>query len=107
MQQLKELQMNNLLEVHRHMIHRYIAVIEDSKIPDKDKWVKYCETALTIENPDKLSRWLGCIQGILYSHYDLSIDEERDYSRDFYKPIYVAMGYDTLSITINCGLQSL
>lgn len=82
-----------LLSAHREMIHRYIEKIKESEMVDKDRWILYCETALKLENPDKLSRWLGFIQGILYSQYEISIDEERDFSRDLYKAIYDLMGY--------------
>ena len=89
-----------LLSAHRRMIQRYIEKIKESEILDKDRWILYCETALKIENPDKLSRWLGFIQGILYSQYEISIDEERDFSRDLYKPIYDLKGYDTTSVNV-------
>lgn len=42
--------------------------------------------------PDKTSRWIGFIQGVLATKGLLSVSEERDRTRPFFHEAYVAMG---------------
>jgi hypothetical protein len=84
------------------MMRRYIAVIQarDPKLHDEDFLVKFCETALTLKNPDKLSRWVGNIQGTLIDRKILNTQFERDISRALYKPIYNQLGYDSSTVNV-------
>ena len=43
---------------------------------------------------DKVSRWLGFVQGIMYSQGLLHIEEERDYSRPLFHEAYKEMGLE-------------
>lgn len=92
--------MDALLEAHRLMIDRYRSLIDDHGMPDRQRWLDYCDTALTISNTDKLSRWVGFIQGVLYAKGLITIEEERDHSRGIYKPVYDAMGVDSRTIDV-------
>lgn len=92
--------MMTLIEVHRLLFERYILIIEESCLHDKQFLVNFCKQGILLENTDKMSRWLGFIQGILFRENLIDLTVERDYSRIYYKPIYESMGYDTTSIEI-------
>jgi hypothetical protein len=40
-----------------------------------------CNTMASIDNEEKLNRWLGFIQGVLWSHGIYSVDELREHNR--------------------------
>ena len=82
------------------MLRRYKSIIINNNLPDSQYLTAFCDTGQTITNPDKLSRWVGYIQGILCDRSILDVDFERDVSRELYKPIYEAMGYDTTTVTV-------
>ena len=74
------------------MIERYKDILESSSELDQKAFLlSFCEEAMKLENSDKLSRWVGFIQGILYTHNLIEIDIERDFSRNIYKPIYAEL----------------
>lgn len=91
--------MSELLEAHKTMIRRYRALLVSNS--GEQRWINYCDTALTLTNTDKLSRWVGFIQGVLFSQGQITIEEERDYSRDIYKPVYQALGMDSTTVDVN------
>lgn len=84
-----------LLTIHRILIVRYwnLALTEN-----QTDLVEFCQKAVTLKNPDKLSRWVGYVQGCLIERKYTTVEKERDFSRKLYKPIYDEMGYDTTSI---------
>jgi hypothetical protein len=92
----------NLLEAHYLMIERYKKIINetDNQDFDKDYWMNFCDTALTLQNTDKLSRWVGFLQGNLFQFKIIDIDEERNYSREIYKPIYIKNGMDSKTVEV-------
>lgn len=93
--------MNELLEAHRTLIKRYIAIIEKARPLNSKFLLEFCYKALELKNSDKLSRWVGFVQGILYSNGIIDIREEREFSRNVYKPIYdiLKMNSDTVEVT--------
>ena len=90
---------NDVNRVHYLMINRYLEIIEKSNMENKDYWIRYCNAALRLKNSDKLSRWVGFIQGVLYANKMITIAEERDFSRQHYKPVYNK--YEIDSDTVN------
>ncbi len=92
--------MEELLNAHRFMMRRYKSIIENKNLDDKEFLVNFCNTAQTLTNPDKLSRWLGYIQGILIERKIIDTDFERDVSREIYKPIYERLGYDSSTVDV-------
>jgi hypothetical protein len=87
------------------MFARYLEVIEAGEMVEGDEtspahlaWM--CLTALhnASEMPiDKLSRWLGFIQGILVVRGQISVSDERDFSRPLFHSAYEAEGIETPS----------
>jgi hypothetical protein len=75
-------------------------MIAVSDMEDKEYWISYCETALTLTNSDKLSRWVGFLQGVLVSRNFIRVEEERNFTRTIYKPIYNQLGLDSSTITV-------
>jgi hypothetical protein len=93
--------MDELLEAHYAMIQRYKVLLQTQSKVDVVHWTNFSDTALTLTNSDKLSRWVGFLQGVLFSNDLISVDDERDFSRGIYKPIYDKIGFD--STTVNVG----
>ena len=93
--------MLTLLEVHYAMINRYKNIIAEQTVLDKVYWTQYCNTALEITNTDKLSRWVGFLQGVLFSNGLITVAAERDYSRNLYKPVYESMGVDSKTVDVD------
>ena len=87
--------MEELLKAHYFMMRRYRSIIQTRELKDSEFLLNFCDTALTITNPDKLSRWVGYMQGVLIERKILDTDFERNVSREIYKPIYEKLGYDT------------
>jgi len=88
-----------LVDAHRYMFYRYIDVI-NQRIADSEekKWlIGFCNAGITLQNSDKMSRWVGFVQGILFSKQLITVEEERAYSRGIYKPIYMDLGMDVSS----------
>lgn len=92
----------DMIEAHKILMERYIEVIKNSTMTDGEKahWINFCITALSVKNSDKLSRWVGFIQGLLYGRGFITVEEERDFSREIYKPIYDKYGLDSSTITV-------
>ena len=82
------------------MIKRYRSIIEGKNFKDEEFLLNFCDSALTLTNPDKLSRWVGYIQGVLIERGILDTKFERDVSREIYKPIYERLGYDTTTVEV-------
>lgn len=82
------------------MIRRYRSIIEGKNFKDEEFLLNFCDSALTLTNPDKLSRWVGYIQGVLIERGILDTKFERDVSREIYKPIYERLGYDTTTVEV-------
>ena len=101
--------MEELINAHKSMMRRYRSIIINYNLEDKEYLIKFCDAAQTLRNPDKLSRWVGYIQGILIDRTIIDTNFERDISRELYKPIYEKLGYDTTSVNVNenntkCGI---
>ena len=91
---------NNLNKIHYLMINRYLEIIKNSDIKERARWINFCESALTIKNSDKLSRWVGFIQGVLYSENLIDIEEERNFSRPYYKEMYENWHMDSTTVDV-------
>ncbi len=92
--------MDELIRAHYFMIRRYRSIIEGRNFKDEEFLLNFCDSALSIANPDKLSRWIGYIQGVLIERGILDTKFERDVSREIYKPIYERLGYDTTTVEV-------
>lgn len=92
--------MEELLKAHKFMMDRYRSIIVAHDLEDKDFLVNFCDTAQMLTNPDKLSRWVGYIQGVLIERKLIDTTFERDVSREIYKPIYERLGYDSSTIDV-------
>ena len=95
--------MLDLLDAHIFMMRRYRDIITGRGFEDETFLVNFCEEAIAIKNPDKLSRWVGFIQGTLIERNVIDTDFERLLSRNLYKPIYEKLGYDTTTIDVSKG----
>lgn len=87
-----------LLEAHKIMMDRYLYIARE--IGD-EHLIKFCTASNDLVNPDKLSRWVGYVQGTLIERGVLDTKFERDFSRPIYQPIYAAQGYTTETIEIS------
>jgi hypothetical protein len=92
--------MEKLLKAHYFMMRRYRDIIEGKNFKDEEFLINFCNSSLTISNPDKLSRWVGYIQGVLIERSILDVRFERDLSREIYRPIYEELGYDTTTVEV-------
>ena len=80
------------------MFARYLTVLEANKLEDGDEtsaanlaWM--CRTAIegNMTLPlDKLSRWLGFVQGVMAVRGMISVEGERDFSRPLFHAAYAA-----------------
>jgi len=43
---------------------------------------------------DKTNRWIGFIQGVLFSNGTLDVDEERDFTRPLFHAYYDSIGVE-------------
>lgn len=89
---------NKLYEAHRILFERYMKICEeyrdesidiDETHPHHLGWM--CASALgSLETfpVDKLSRWLGFIQGCLTMRGLITVQEERDFSRPLFHAAY-------------------
>ncbi len=91
---------DNLIDAHILMINRYRFLINASNLPDKYFLLNFCDTAVTLTNTDKFSRWIGFLQGILFERGMIDIEEERNVSRQIYKPIYDALNMDSRTVDV-------
>jgi hypothetical protein len=82
------------------MINRYQQLILLNETNNKEYLVDFCDTALTLDNPDKLSRWVGFIQGVLYERGMIDVTVERDFSRELYRPVYDRIGYNSNTVDL-------
>jgi hypothetical protein len=82
---------------------RYAAILDATRGPDLPapdgtgaahlRWM--CATALEASagwSEDKLSRWLGFVQGVLCARGQLSVDDEREFSRPLFHACHHAAG---------------
>lgn len=92
--------MEELIKAHYFMVKRYRSIIKGKNFKDEEFLLNFCDSALTLTNPDKLSRWVGYIQGVLIERGILDTKFERDVSREIYKPIYERLGYDTTTVEV-------
>lgn len=82
-------------KVNRKLFERYLRLINESTLGNLDTIRKMCVYALSNDMlEDKQSRWLGFVQGVLFSNDLISIDTERDFSRKLYHNAYELMGID-------------
>jgi hypothetical protein len=92
--------MSEVLEVTMLLFKRYLKILEDIDIQEgcetsKDHLEWMCRTALQHQDYpiDKLSRWLGFVQGVLTARGKLSVDDERDYSKPLFHNAYEMDGH--------------
>ncbi len=97
-----------LARANRLLFERYLAVVEDAvaqgafppAVAEEGdaslaNLIWMCRTALErLESfpPDKTSRWLGFVQGVLAVHGLVRVSEERDFSRPLFHAAYRAGG---------------
>jgi hypothetical protein len=95
--------MEELIAAHHWMMRRYKKIIlaHEPKLTDEEFLVKFCDSAMTLNNPDKLSRWVGFIQGTLIEQKVVKTYIERNLSRELYKPIYDKLGYDSTTVNVD------
>jgi len=82
------------------LFRRYLAVLGDGPLADGDEtstanlaWM--CRRALEGADTlpvDKLSRWLGFVQGVLAARGAISVAAERDFSRPLFHAAYWGEG---------------
>jgi len=78
------------------LVKRYVEILKDE--PESEinvRLIKMCETILDRKvsmYDDKISRWLGFIQGVMFSQYLISIEDERNISRALFYKAYEEMG---------------
>lgn len=87
----------DLNEAHNIMFNRYLSKLDSSiqviiHIDPKDiDYLKKMCTTMIKENEvpiDKKARWLGFIQGVLFSNGIIQISEEREFSRKLFTKFY-------------------
>lgn len=92
---------DKLVNAHRFLIRsRYRHIIEGKGFHDEQFLLNFCDEAQNINNPDKLSRWVGFLQGVLIERGVLDVKFERELTREIYKPIYEELGYDTTTVEV-------
>ena len=77
-------------EANKLLFERYIEILRDNNFDGPDKansehliWM--CENVDCENWPiDKISRWLGFIQGILIYNNILTVDDERNFTRPLF-----------------------
>jgi len=85
------------------MMEKYHWVAKQSHSKNRDKIMSMCERGINTPDmhTDKMSRWLGFIQGVLYADGLLNVKMERDTSRKLFHDAYQKSGIEIPdSITI-------
>lgn len=75
------------------LAHRYLEIIEknDTNFEHKEHLVRMLKSILVNADKlpsDKLNRWIGFVQGILFAQNMISIDEEREITRPWFHQFY-------------------
>ena len=68
-------------------------VVDETMEKLLDMCIYMCNNADTMYE-DKMSRWLGFVQGVLYSRMLIDINEEREFSRPLFHEAYDKMGLE-------------
>ena len=89
-----------LIAAHVAMFERYQVLLQQSDHDQRQFWLNFCAAGMALENPDKMSRWVGFLQGGLHAAGLIDITTERDVSRSIYKPVYDAIGLPSGSVTV-------
>jgi hypothetical protein len=80
----------NIREANLVLIKRYLKIAKKSNSMHSLKLIALCEFIL--ENPDvyidRLNRWVGFIQGVLFAEGEIDLVEERDFARTLYSKYY-------------------
>lgn len=84
--------------VTRTILKRYVQILE--KYPFEAKYsskylLRMCDVAIynyDLWPIDKLSRWLGFIQGVMIANGCTDVDSQRDYSRELFHAAYIQKG---------------
>jgi len=78
------------------LMKRYHWMAKQSKSKNRDKIMSMCEKCIDTPDmyTDKMSRWLGFIQGVMYADGLISIKNERDRSRLLFHDAYLKSGID-------------
>ncbi len=93
-----EIPMTPIRKVSIILAKRYLQISKDEKVISMLKIICNEEIYFT---DDKLSRWLGFCQGVMWVNGVLSIEEERNFSRNLFHAAYEEMELkipDTISI---------
>jgi hypothetical protein len=85
--------MDAVRQATKELFRRYIEAMDHEvfKVPD-ERIVALCEQAIKnieVYPIDKLSRWLGFVQGVLYKENIIDVDIERDFSRPLFHDAYM------------------
>jgi hypothetical protein len=99
---------SDIIKANNILFKRYLDKINiATTLSTKEYMLNFCEIALkTKMQQDKHSRWLGFLQGVMFSNGLIDIGEERDISRVLFQNIYIKYGIkqDTIEVdTSNCG----
>ena len=101
------MQDNPIVQANIEIVRRYNTLIQTSKIESSLKHRLLSMGIHLISNPDmhldKQSRWLGFIQGVLFSNNLLDINEERDITRPLFHSAYRELDMkipETVDLTI-------
>jgi len=95
-----------LVQQNRKLLKEYKDLLiremyrRDCNEEDLSICVSMCAASETIENGDKLSRWVGFVQGILYVEGVLSIEDMRNSTRESYCNIYSRFGLPIESVNV-------
>lgn len=74
----------------------------------KNYLINFCELAISSEMPlEKISRWLGFLQGVLILNGVIYEEEERRKSRELIKPIYEKYQKKFVSLSVVSPKESL
>lgn len=85
---------NDIINANKKLFLRYLDIIEKNEIPqigeiNKEYLIGFCNKAIHCQMlVDKQSRWLGFLQGVLFSMGLITIQEEREFSRQLFQEIY-------------------
>ena len=85
---------NDIINANKKLFLRYLDIIEKNEISqvgeiNKEYLICFCNKAIHCQMlVDKQSRWLGFLQGVLFSMGLITIQEEREFSRQLFQEIY-------------------
>jgi len=88
---------NTIIEANNILLNRYLNIVNDVKksTPNIELVKKMCIAGVEVVMlEDKQSRWLGFVQGVLFSEQLIDINVERNFSRELYHSVYKKLNID-------------